>query len=210
MPTGDVAYECTPLTGQAIVEAPPPIYEYAEYVKGKTKINIPEKTDSTITEHRLKGEVVMIAPEKSDTTQTSQKDSSQTLQKKMQYTYLGAPVIRIFKKNGEPSSKIKDTTNTNEKSQIKDGVGKENLFVAYPNPGKGEFTLKYELLKRADIRVDLLNENGSLLRTLVNIAGQYEGKYQIPVNVSDLPNGTYLIVKMSGDTKETKRLIIEK
>lgn len=80
----------------------------------------------------------------------------------------------------------------------------------YPNPGNGEFTLKYDVLKRADVRADLYNINGALLKTLVNVNAQFEGKYTIPVNVSDLPNGIYIISLINNGKRFTDRLIIEK
>jgi hypothetical protein len=214
---GDVSYECTaiePPMGQAFIE---PLPEYVEYIKGKVKStrtdSVPKVVDSTSTMQRLTGEIKMIMPEKiktADSTKTAQKDSSATMQKKIEYAYLGAPVLKIGKYTPvTDSSKISSASN-NEKPAIKDNIEKENLFVVYPNPSKGEFTLKYEVLKRMDVRVDLLTENGSLVRTIVNVAGQHEGKYQIPVNVTDLPNGTYLLTKMSGGMKETKRVILEK
>jgi len=221
---GDVAYECTlpppTTTGQMLIEPPLPPPEYVEYMKGKVKIDptdsIPEKTDSTLTIQRLTGEIKMITPEKnktSDSTKTIQPDSNQTIQrKKIEYSYLGAPVLKKINKYDAPvtdSSKISSAGN-NGKPSIKDNVEKENLFIVYPNPNRGEFILKYEVLKRTDVRVELLTENGSLVRTIVNVAGQHEGKYQIPVNVSDLANGIYLLTKMSGGMKETKRVILEK
>jgi hypothetical protein len=195
---GDVEMVCPAVTGQSVIEVPPPPENF-EYIKGKSKIiqkdSVPEEIDSTLTEHRLKGEIEVIRPETSDTTKTAQKDSTE--RKKTEYNYLGKPVMTITKKAEEDSSKTLGTT-------------RENLFIVYPNPAKGEFTLKYEVLKRTDMRVDLLNENGSLIRTIVNVAGQYEGKYQVPVNVNDLPNGIYLVAKTSGGTRETKRVIVEK
>ncbi|MBA3683412.1 MAG: hypothetical protein H0W73_19935 [Bacteroidetes bacterium] len=63
--------------------------------------------------------------------------------------------------------------NTDEEVIMK----KENDFGVYPNPSTGEFTIKYNVLKRADVRVDILDLKGALLKTVVNVASQFDGKY---------------------------------
>lgn len=62
-------------------------------------------------------------------------------------------------------------------------------FIVYPNPSKGEFTIKYDLKKRSDVLAEIVNINGVVVRTIINIQGQHTGKYQVPVDLSDLING---------------------
>ena len=83
-------------------------------------------------------------------------------------------------------------------------------LIIYPNPSIGEFTIKYNVLKRANVRVDVYDLKGILIRTIVDINNQYEGKYQIPVNLNELPNGIYLVNLINGDKKFTERLVIER
>lgn len=52
--------------------------------------------------------------------------------------------------------------------------------------------------------------SNDLLKTIVNQPKQFEGNYQIPVNLSDLPNGIYLVTLINNDKRFTERLIIEK
>jgi hypothetical protein len=194
---GDVATECIPplTNGEAIIE-PKMLPDKMEYLQGKVKVmndSTPEVQDSTIAGHRMKGEIV-IKMENADTTKTPRSIQ----EKNIEHGYLGGAVVMISTVAESDSSKVSDTK------------ARENLFIVYPNPNKGEFILKYEVQKRADVRVDLLSESGSLIRTIVNVAGQYEGKYQIPVSASDVPNGTYLVTKTSNGEKETKRVIVEK
>ena len=83
-------------------------------------------------------------------------------------------------------------------------------FIVYPNPTKGEFTIKYDLKKRSDVLVDIVDINGVSLRTVVNIQGQHNGKYQVPVNLSDLPNGIYFVNLTNEGKRRTQKLILQK
>src|SRR6185369_6785518 len=44
-------------------------------------------------------------------------------------------------------------------------------FGVYPNPGKGEFTIKYEVINRSDVRVDVLDGSGRFLTNVVDVNG---------------------------------------
>ncbi len=68
----------------------------------------------------------------------------------------------------------------------------------------------YDVLKRSDVRVDIYELQGSLIRTVVNITGQYEGKYQIPVNINEMPNGIYIVSLINNGKRSSERLIVEK
>lgn len=94
-----------------------------------------------------------------------------------------------------------------EKANI---INKSNNLRVYPNPSNGEFTVMYEVTKRADVSLVIYDLNGVLLRSLVNVHAQYEGNYQIPVNLKDLPNGIYIVSLINGDKKSTERLVIER
>lgn len=83
-------------------------------------------------------------------------------------------------------------------------------LLIYPNPSAGEFTIRYDLLKRSNVRIDILDLKGSLLRTPVNVSAQYEGRYSIPVNISDLPNGIYIVSLTKDEQRFTEKVILEK
>ncbi|MES2764026.1 MAG: T9SS type A sorting domain-containing protein [Bacteroidota bacterium] len=87
---------------------------------------------------------------------------------------------------------------------------KNNEFIVFPNPSNGEFTIKYLVSKRTNVLLEVYDLKGILIRTIVDVADQYEGKYQIPVNLSELPNGIYLISLIKGDKKSVERLVIER
>lgn len=80
----------------------------------------------------------------------------------------------------------------------------------YPNPGAGEFTLNYTVLKPANVRIDLFDLQGSWIKTLVTVEKQYEGNYHIPVNLNELPKGVYVVNMINAGEWVTQKLVIEK
>lgn len=86
----------------------------------------------------------------------------------------------------------------------------ESGFNIYPNPTSGKFTINYELVKRADVKLNIFDVNGSLVKEVVNINSQYQGKYQIPVDLSDLPNGIYIVNLINNGKRTTERIVIER
>jgi len=93
---------------------------------------------------------------------------------------------------------------------IKTPLHKHALFSIYPNPSNGEFTIKYEVIKRADVKVEIYDMAGALVKTVVDIAGQYQGKYQIPVSLVELPNGIYIVNLVNNGELSTEKVIMEK
>ncbi len=89
-------------------------------------------------------------------------------------------------------------------------IKQENKFSVYPNPGAGEFIIKYDVLKRADVNIDIFDLKGTLIRSVVNIPGQFQGKYQVPVNLNNLPNGIYIVNLLNDGKKFTEKVIIKK
>ncbi len=84
----------------------------------------------------------------------------------------------------------------------------DKVFSIYPNPSNGEFTIAYDLLKRSDVSISIYNINGSLVRSVTDTKEQYEGRYRLPVNLNELPNGIYIVTLINGDKKSTERLVI--
>jgi len=91
-----------------------------------------------------------------------------------------------------------------------DVISNSTVLSIYPNPGNGEFTIKYDVLKRADVLIYIFDMKGVLVKTVVDVPQQYEGKYQIPVNLNELPNGIYIVSLINNGEKTTERLVIER
>jgi hypothetical protein len=87
-------------------------------------------------------------------------------------------------------------------------ISPDKMFIVYPNPSNGEFTIAYDLLKRSDVTISIYNISGSLVRSVTDVKEQYEGRYRLPVNLNELPNGIYIVTLINGDKKSTERLVI--
>jgi hypothetical protein len=83
-------------------------------------------------------------------------------------------------------------------------------FIVFPNPTKGEFTLKYDVKKRSDVFATIIDIKGVTVRTIVNTAGQHTGKYQVPVDLSDLINGIYFVNLTVEGKRRTQKVILQK
>ena len=100
--------------------------------------------------------------------------------------------------------------NNSRKIEADESIINSNELVIYPNPSNGEFTIKYELKKRTNVRIDVFDTKGVLIKTIVDIPNQYDGKYKIPVNLNELPNGIYLVNFIKGSKMYSERLVIVK
>lgn len=102
------------------------------------------------------------------------------------------------------SSLVNEAKRLPEPSALNPG----QAFRVYPNPGSGEFTIAYNLLKRSDVKIAIYNMNGALLKSVTDTKGQYEGRYRLPVNLNELPNGIYIVSLINGDKQSVERLVI--
>lgn len=105
----------------------------------------------------------------------------------------------------------KDTTLDFARSlKTENAIPKETIFGIYPNPGNGEFTINYDLLKRSNVKIDITNMSGVIVRNVADVVQQYEGHYRIPVNLTEMPNGIYLVTMIMNEGKFVERLVIER
>lgn len=78
--------------------------------------------------------------------------------------------------------------------------------VLYPNPGKGFTSMSYFLSKDQTIKLELLELNGKLVKTIcdeLRPAGQQDHK----INLMDVPSGLYFIKMSSNERLLTQKLI---
>lgn len=100
-----------------------------------------------------------------------------------------------------------DSTLINEKSlNTKDDL----KLMAFPNPSTGNINISYEFTKRGNVQLDVYDIKGVLVKTLVSQQNQYEGKYIIPTDLSDLVNGIYICRLNINGIENTTKLIIAK
>jgi len=88
--------------------------------------------------------------------------------------------------------------------------GNQSIFNIYPNPSEGEFTIQYNVLKRADVTITIFDMSGALIKKVVDVNGQYEGQYHISVNLNELPEGVYMVRLINNGKQTMERLVIVK
>ena len=77
----------------------------------------------------------------------------------------------------------------------------------YPNPASGNSFVSYTLLAPATLTITLFDILGNELQQLMN-ANAVAGKHSIALDLSNRPNGVYLLQIHSGDQIETKKVIV--
>jgi hypothetical protein len=107
-------------------------------------------------------------------------------------------------------SQLDISARTHDHSNTPEIMVVENSGLVYPNPSRGEFTLRYELANPSDVRADLFDLGGSFIKTIVNVRDQHRGNYKIPVSAAELPNGIYLVNLISNGKLLTGKLVIER
>lgn len=79
----------------------------------------------------------------------------------------------------------------------------------YPNPFNPETKIRYSLSEPLDTKLSVYNVLGDEKQILVN-ERKYPGEYEVYFNGKDLPSGTYFVVLQSGNTTETRRIMLLK
>ena len=109
------------------------------------------------------------------------------------------------------TDKKTDTTSFDKRVKLETIKPDTSLTLhVFPNPTNGNINISYEVLKRGNVQVDLFDIKGVLVKTLVSQQNQYEGKYIIPTDVSDLVNGTYICRIFNNGSEKSTKLIIAK
>ncbi len=97
-------------------------------------------------------------------------------------------------------------TSTNQEQAIFDGISFNQI---YPNPAGDKVFCPIELKEREAVKVIIYNMQGQLIDEV--FSGQLPaGNSLLNADISQLVNGTYLIVLKNSDTKLTQTLIIGK
>ncbi len=106
-----------------------------------------------------------------------------------------------------PAERIEEGVNAIEDDQ---SAPFETRFDIYPNPAVSECTISYKLNSRCDVLIEILDENGSLVRTLSNIKKQHTGNYYVPVFLSSLHPGLYVVRLITGSSMFSRKLIVSR
>jgi YVTN family beta-propeller protein len=83
------------------------------------------------------------------------------------------------------------------------------LQAAYPNPSRGQTTIRYQLPKASGVQLQIYNVAGQLVRIL-NDGQKPAGHHQINLNIKTLSNGIYFYKLTAGEFSATKKLLVLK
>lgn len=79
-------------------------------------------------------------------------------------------------------------------------------FKIYPNPTDGKFRCKVVLYKTADLRLQLIGFNGSIINDHVKSGSD---EYEVAFNIATRPTGVYWLVAEGDGKTKTLRVLIE-
>jgi len=83
------------------------------------------------------------------------------------------------------------------------------LSENYPNPFNPTTTIQYEFSISCNIRLEVLNIRGQLIRTLVD-EQKLPGRYSIEFDASGLSSGVYLYRLVAGNFIQTRKMVLLK
>lgn len=79
----------------------------------------------------------------------------------------------------------------------------------YPNPFNPTTRIKYQLPKESYVLIKLYDMLGAEVAELVN-QQQEEGYYELEMDASNLPSGTYIYKITAGNFTDSKKLMLVK
>ncbi len=85
----------------------------------------------------------------------------------------------------------------------------ESVSNIFPNPTSLNTNVAVTLKGEADVKIQVYNSLGALIYN-APIQKFTPGKHNIPINCSDFNSGLYFVSVLAGDSKITKRLIVNK
>lgn len=82
-------------------------------------------------------------------------------------------------------------------------------FEISPNPASDFANISFDLVERENVKVDIVDIHGRVISNVYNQESP-EGTYRVAHDISDLPNGMYIIRLVAGKNVTTEQLIISK
>jgi hypothetical protein len=95
-----------------------------------------------------------------------------------------------------------------DENPVENGMAKIQ-FEIFPNPASDNISIQVLLAESSDLQISVYDLSGKLV-ILQQIGRTPVGNHEIPVNVSDLQKGTYLMKVIAGDKVGTSKLVVIK
>ena len=87
-------------------------------------------------------------------------------------------------------------------------IESDKLYPIAPTPTRGNVTFGFTLSKSANITIQLLNLQGSRLKTIENNAAHFPGYHTREIDLSELANGIYLLEWSNGKQKQVEKIVL--
>jgi len=78
----------------------------------------------------------------------------------------------------------------------------------YPNPFSNSTTIEYTLESQGTVSINVLNNNGQVIETLLNNVLRDSGNHQVVFDRKNLSSGIYFYRITAGDFSQTKKMIL--
>lgn len=112
----------------------------------------------------------------------------------------------LYKDNRQPVARI-GSTNPDRGSE--ESTLKTQLLNAYPNPFGGSTTIAYSVLEEGQtVRVFVTDMMGKQVAELVSEINHAKGSFKTEFDATGLASGVYFYTLESGESRETKRLVL--
>ena len=79
----------------------------------------------------------------------------------------------------------------------------------YPNPATNRMTLDYTLLKDGNVRIELRDKEGNLVK-VVEEGQKSAGDYSLPVDATTLQDGVYYLTIISQGQQTAQKVVVAK
>lgn len=99
--------------------------------------------------------------------------------------------------------------NLSVSNEIEDQPTEFKLSQNYPNPFNPTSNIQFSIPKTSDVKLEVFNINGQLVRTLVN-ERMGVGEHTVQFNASDLASGIYIYRIIAGSFVQTKKMTLIK
>ena len=82
-------------------------------------------------------------------------------------------------------------------------------MAVYPNPTSGTTNVNFQLERAGPVTVSLLDATGRLVRAVVREQAYPAGPQQLPLSLSGVAAGIYLVRQESGPGTRTEKLVVK-